>query len=239
MAASEGPTGNPTLHADWDLEANSGLVERSSLFLKQAAEAWSGVLLNVTVTTTLDEFDIESDIEGIAELLSDPGDDGLISLREAIFAANADPDVNYISLPAGTYRLTNSGSGNDAGDLDIRESVTIAGVSASQTIIDGNGIDRVFDINGGTVVFEDFKITGAQAPNSDKGAAIFADSTNLTVDRLVIDGNETNDGIGGAIYIKNDSIATIRDSVISNNIAGKGNAPTYREGGGILSLIHI
>ena len=70
VAASEDLTGNPILNGDWDLEAYSGLVERSSLFLTQAAEAWSGVLLNVTVTTTLDEFDIESDIEGIAELLS-------------------------------------------------------------------------------------------------------------------------------------------------------------------------
>lgn len=32
------------------------------------------------------------------------------------------------------------------GDLDIYDALTIAGMGATQTVIDGNGTDRVFDL---------------------------------------------------------------------------------------------
>ncbi len=85
-----------------------------------------------TVTTTEDEL----------------ATNGRCSLREAIRSANVDaavhPDcpagtgADTIRLPAGTYRLTIPGAGEDAaatGDLDITETVTILGAGAASTCL--------------------------------------------------------------------------------------------------------
>src|SRR5207244_12921532 len=63
--------------------------------------------------------------------------------------ANALPGPDTIMVPAGTYLLTIEGRDEDAavmGDLDITDDVTITGAGADRTILDGNGIDRIFDI---------------------------------------------------------------------------------------------
>jgi len=71
------------------------------------------------------------------------------SLRGAIIAANGGAGADIINLPAGTYGLAIGGRCEDAaatGDLDITAPVTIVGAGALTTIIDANGIDRVFDV---------------------------------------------------------------------------------------------
>jgi CSLREA domain-containing protein len=93
--------------------------------------------------------------------------DGNCTLREAIIAANTDTAVDacaagsgadVVMVPAGTYTLTLVGPGEDAGatgDLDVTASADIVG-SPAGAIIDGNGADRVLDIDpahaGGVVV---------------------------------------------------------------------------------------
>src|SRR3989441_11636576 len=71
------------------------------------------------------------------------------TLRAAIQEANAHTGADTIMVPAGTYLLTISGRGEDAavtGDLDITDDVTITGAGATSTIVNGNGIDRAFEI---------------------------------------------------------------------------------------------
>ena len=87
------------------------------------------------------------------------------SLREAILAANASPGLDVIRLPAGHYTMQIAGSGEDlgaTGDYDILDEVMINGSGAGQTIIDGNGLDRVFHVRApsGWVVFSSVTITG-------------------------------------------------------------------------------
>src|SRR3989475_8330214 len=81
---------------------------------------------------------------------------GTCTLRAAIQEANAHTGADTIMVPAGTYLLTIPGRGEDmaaTGDLDIRDDVTITGAGADRTIVDGNGIDRVFEIvNSAAVV---------------------------------------------------------------------------------------
>ena len=53
-------------------------------------------------------------------------------------------------MPPGTYILTLPGAEEEAaatGDLDITDDITIIGFDTRQTIIDGGGADRVFEIN--------------------------------------------------------------------------------------------
>lgn len=95
----------------------------------------------ITVTTTDDEVNTDGDC----------------SLREAIRAANtnqavdncpAGGDNDQISVPAGTYTFTRSGSDNTAsrGDLDLLGTTTLSGVDAATTIIDANRTGRVIDV---------------------------------------------------------------------------------------------
>lgn len=71
------------------------------------------------------------------------------TLRAAIMEANALPGADTIILRADTYTLAIPGNSEHAaasGDLDILDSVTIQGVDPASTIIDGAGIDRIFEI---------------------------------------------------------------------------------------------
>src|SRR5262245_13045549 len=62
----------------------------------------------VIVTTTVDLVD--GDLSSIAALNASPGPDGVISLREAMMAADHTPssidDPNSVFVPSGTYSLS-------------------------------------------------------------------------------------------------------------------------------------
>src|SRR5262245_24095390 len=62
------------------------------------------------------------------------------TLRAAVMAANANPGADMIMIPAGTFHLTISGADDVAqlGDLDITDDVTISGMGAGTTIVDGS-----------------------------------------------------------------------------------------------------
>ena len=125
---------------------------------------------HVVTVDTITDVDDAPNLSSIAHLLYDPGADGLISLREAIIATNnttnaiAGPD--QIILPAGNYVL-NQGAGDDfavSGDLDLRDDVIITGGGARVTTIDGNNLDKVFDvINNSAVTITDVTIRGGNS----------------------------------------------------------------------------
>ena len=105
------------------------------------------VLSTFSVNTTLDTRAVN--------LQTGQDATGHISLRSAIQAANALRGPDTIDLPAGVYRLTLAGPGEDAaaaGDLDITGDLTIGGRSASNTVVDGNNLDRVFEVLRGKVL---------------------------------------------------------------------------------------
>jgi predicted outer membrane repeat protein len=135
-----------------------------------------------SVTTTLDVVN---------------GTDGVRSLREAITAANNLAGADTIVLSAGVFKLAIAGVGdnvNSSGDLDIIDAVTIRGAAAGATFIDGQQLDRVFDVIG-------------NAPSSIK--VVFAGLT-------VRNGNAT--GHGGGIQVGNADLV-VRDAVVSGNSA--------------------
>src|SRR5262245_39178483 len=76
--------------------------------------------------------------------------DGKLSLREAITQANAHAGSDTIVVPAGLYRLSLAGADdtNAGGDFDVTGITVFQGAGAGSTIIDGQQLDRVFDVRG-------------------------------------------------------------------------------------------
>jgi hypothetical protein len=91
------------------------------------------------------------------------------SLRDAVVRAEANSTADIIVLGEGRYTLSLPIAGSDdayTGDLDITkpEQLTIIGAGPAKTIIDAQGIDRVFDIAGGAEVYiRAVTITGGSA----------------------------------------------------------------------------
>lgn len=189
----------------------------------------------ITVTTTTDELNTDGDC----------------SLREAIQAANTNTAVDacpagsgsgqdVITLPAGTYTLAISGineSNNLTGDLNILSSMTINGAGAAGTIIDGNGIDRVFHIPTGFVVtfnLNDVTVTGG---NQFGGGLLLYQAT-ATVNRTIFTNNTAI--FGSALRLQETGTLNILNSTISNNTdnGNNGAAAVVSAGSGTLNIIN-
>lgn len=171
---------------------------------------------------------------------------GICTLRAAIQVANASVGTaDTINLPSGTYSLTIAGRNEDlaaTGDLDITgilaaNALTIngTGLTAGSTIIDGGGIDRVFDIIGIAPV----TISNLTIRNGNSGGAVGGGirtggkGISLTLNNVIITGNTT--GVanieGDAINIGNGGA-----TVTMNNVAVTNNNPLGLVGGNIISV---
>src|SRR3990172_2888761 len=130
-----------------------------------------------------------------------------------------------IVIPAETITVTGA-AGEDAnasGDLDITKNLTIQGAGPGATIIDGGGIDRVFEIFAGTVTISGMTIRNGNAGATGVGGAIRNDGT-LTLTNSTVSGNTA--GLrGGGIY-NQQGTATLTNVTVSGNAASE-------SGGGI------
>lgn len=172
-------------------------------------------------------------------------DDGHCTLREAIRAANLDQavggcaagsDEDTITLPVGTIKLAIPGHLEDAaltGDLDILKTLTITGAGRDLTIIDGDRLDRVFDVQGEEIAFHlsDLTVRGgyptAEGWPEDEpmfgwggGARVTYIFSTMTVANVRFTENmvdQSEDGHGAAIY--SGGPLEVRDSIFNNNQA--------------------
>ncbi len=163
------------------------------------------------------------------------------SLREAILAANANPGVDYVSLPAGTYVLTLAGADEDGGltgDLDVTDDVHITGPGPELAIVDGNGLDRVFDIHDAAeVLIEGIGITGGRiedAGGGGGGAIRNRGVLDLSLVRVygntseAASGHEVSAGGGGGVF--NSGVIWIMRSTIDGNEAQRGSGIFHTSG---------
>ena len=227
VAASNDLTGHADLGGDWEFEYVVGMVETDLAFSVDVQQNWEGTLASVTVSTFDDVVSADANLNSVGALDNNPGTDGEISLREAIIAANANPNADVIHLGAGTHRLTLTGAAE--GDLDIFENVQIIGATNGTTIIDAGALtdERVFDVITGGATFQNLTITGGSTGiDGDSGAGIRINgNTTVVVDNVVVIDNHAAEDGGG---IANDGELTVTDSIITGNTAGD-------DGGGIFS----
>jgi predicted outer membrane repeat protein len=168
--------------------------------------------------------------------------DGLVTLREAIIAANSDgmtdlgemgSGTDTIILSAGTYTLDLAGTNEDAaldGDLDITSSIIIQGAGAATTIIDAASIERVLHVLGtGNLILDGVTLTGG---NADDGGGIYNDEGTLLVSNSTISGNSA-ESEGGGIY--SDGLLSVNNSTVSGNSAGDDGGGIYGDGTTIVS----
>ncbi len=183
--------------------------------------------------------------------------DANCSLREAIRSANTNTAVDActaggsgpdtINVPAGTFTLSIANPGGTdehwalSGDLDITQyvapppSVTtsgpviINGANGGGTIIDGGGIDRVFDVrpNASGATFNYLTIQNGSTTASGGGIAV-GNSTSVTLSHVVVAANYATANGGG---INNASTLNISNSTIGGDNPAAAN--TAGAGGGI------
>ena len=214
----------------------------------------------ITVTTTVDNL---------------VNNDGFCSIREAIINANNDlatwvdcaagAGADTINLPAGTitFAIVNPSAPPDQptnqdldqvaakGDLDILSSMTING-HPSGTTIDGNQLDRVFDINPDdglpdtvtsaiTVHINNLTMTNGRQ-NQSGGVRIMPRAT-VTMDRCTVSNSISWADDGGGIYVFADgafppehAALTLTNSTISGNFTKVMGAGIRSDG--VLSIVN-
>ena len=193
----------------------------------------------------LTTFVVNSALDGTVDYT-----DNLVTLREAVAAANgdfaaeaggaageADGDVIRFDPSVSAITLT-------AGDLSITDDLTIDGPDA---LVDGGGVSRIFSIDaaGGTGAVQAVTIagltltggngTGMLAANDGRGGAVHvASGSDLTLDGTTVElntasGDDADDG-GGGIYNDGGTL-TVDGGSVSSNLAGGASG----SGGGIFS----
>jgi Domain of unknown function (DUF4347)/Cadherin-like/Right handed beta helix region len=196
----------------------------------------------LVVTTTADNaLDLSSNTSSIEALYANPGSDGLISLREAILAANntlngtggadriefqiAGAGIKTIApttaLPQITdgviidgFTQTGASLGNLTSNTPHNLTMSLSGASANSSVNAG------FDIRASSVTIRGFNIQGWAGNASSVGIRI--DSAN----NALIEGNYIGTDITGTVSAANQMAgilvvssanATIRDNLISSN----------------------
>ena len=154
--------------------------------------------------------------------------DGLVTLREAIAAANSDSTTDLGQMGSGSDTISFDSSLNgqiitlSEGELAISSSLTIIGNGATNTVIDANNASRIFDVNDGdpltTEIVTISGVTLQHATNigDGNGGAIY-NAESLSLSSSVLRENSAADG--GGLFVARDSTAVITGCSISGNTA--------------------
>jgi len=161
------------------------------------------------------------------------------TLRAAIQQANFHAGGDTIVLGARTHTLSIAGRNEDAaatGDLDVTSGpLTITGAGAGVSIIDGGGIDRVFDVQVGAT---QVTISGVTIRNGDAGTGLTKGGgieamDSITLTDSVITGNKAG-AAGGGICV-GDTLVLTNVTVQGNMVVG--GPGVIGRGGGVAAEI--
>ena len=171
-------------------------------------------------------------------------DPNILSLRLALSSANQHPGLDLIVIPEGTYTLTIAGSGDNTnltGDLDILDPVIIQGAGPDKTIIDGNTIDRVFDVvpvpgKDFSVLMVNLTIQNGRVNNVEapRGGGGINNWQTLSLSNVVIKNNTVEGGVPGG-GIENNHNLTLNKVVVRDNTVVATGELSYWIGGGIVN----
>ncbi len=177
-------------------------------------------------------------VNSLADILSPPA--GTVTLRSAIESANQSATMgvsNTIDLSVvGTYRITTLGTATDnsAGEFAITgadgSSLTITNTSGGRAVIDGGGLNRVFDVNPSAApgaflaTFQSLTITGGVA-NGDGGGIRAQGSDEVDLDNVELDDNVASGG-GGGVSVATGVLYFLNCTVVGNDAGHGGGGST-------------
>jgi hypothetical protein len=186
-------------------------------------------------------------------LVTGPGNavavDGVVTLREALLAANTNTTVNEAvhDGSGGTDSILFDTAGAFATPqtiplggtaLTITDSVTITGPGADHLVVSGNHQSRIFRISSGaTVAIAALTITDGMAVGD--GGGILNTGSTLALDRVVLSNNQAvgvpgGNGRGGAIANVSGATINVSDCLFTQNLA-RGGDRGGGNGGAILN----
>lgn len=180
------------------------------------------------VATDMGAIEVQSRPVLIVDTTSDVFDGDLSpgnrSLREMIFEANTQdgPDSIVVQLPTGSVISL-------AGDIDITEDVTLQGPGADLVTIDGNGLDRLFDVSGDDVTISGLRLTGGNAPLTEFGGLVrYFGSGELRFSNVLADNGSAL--TGGAVSAISGSLFVV-NSTFTNSVASSIGGAIYASSG--------
>jgi len=137
-------------------------------------------------------------------------------------------------LVDGTFTISRAVDGSDDdnadGDFDINGQngdIIIDGFGYDTTIIDGDGVDRVFHVNRNNVTFSDLAIQGGSATGDGGCLLLEAGSAQITLSNVLVKNCEASVS-GGGIAVSTAELHLV-NSTVKNNVATE-------DGGGIYLL---
>lgn len=157
------------------------------------------------------------------------------TLRAAVQEANALAGADVITLPAGSYALSLTGSKENAGatgDLDVLDALQVNGAGTATTIIDGLDGDRVFHVVASTFALRDVTIRGGQPPEDggnpfeSMGGGVFVDDAagGGTFERVTFRENSSPVGGSGLAIASSASAITLSECTFDDNSSQQGSA---------------
>ena len=246
----------------WSIDKLAALVLTLAIVFAQIGFGVGAASADVTfvVNSTADVVDLNQG-NGVCDTGNLVGPDPECTLRAAVQEANALAGTDTISVPAGTYTLTLTGTGENVaatGDLDILDSVIVTGVGAGVTVVDGNLADRVFEIRG-TAQATISGLTIDRGGESTNGSSALVNSnTTMVLDSVVVSGGIAGTAVynlgtldvtdtritgnssnfnGAGIYTA--GLTTITDSLIDNNTSSVNGGGIYVGSAGDVSLTNV
>lgn len=169
--------------------------------------ASASIAATFTVNSTADMFDANPG-DGVCETAAG---NGVCTLRAAVQEANALAGADMITVPAGTYSLSN-------GTLSVLSNVNISGAGRDSTSIRG-----VVNLSGTGNLFTDGVVTISNMTIRDGRAFNGGGITNageLTLQNVAVLSNRSP--FGGGILNLGGAVLTVRDSLIENNTGSNG-----------------
>ncbi len=188
------------------------------VLLSGAAQAYAAPAGIIIVNSTLDKVTADPNVCRTSHT------NHICTLRAAVQVANNLGVPTTILVPAGIFKLTLIGAGEDnaaTGDLDLKGNVAIVGKGPTYTIIDGYKSDRVFQVLGtATATLKQLTIQNGN-PGADDGGGIKVDQGGkLTVAASILKLNIAVNG--GALYVAAGGTATVASTTVTTNKSSAG-----------------
>ncbi len=137
---------------------------------------------------------------------------GSCSLRQAIEAADASGGPDQITVPAGTYTISNAPL-----SVTSSEGVSISGAGAASTVVSGGGAMQVLSVSGGSATISGLTLSDGVQSDGPGGNVLVSNPGTLTLDHARVTRGRALSG--GGIAASSAAALTVSSSLIDNNTA--------------------